>query len=227
MRNGARRECSALTILLPPQTMREDKNTSGGAGIIGSTEHHHHIMSLCDQREDRYRFGSSHGTLRVNAEAKRICVEARVLKKAKKSQEAYELYTRAIQFDPFNHTYFHHRAETALIAKQYEDGMRNTQFGLDLCLPFENFKNDEFSSLMRCTLTRCCMEMNQYKKAKQCCEMGLKAISVEDAQDVSFALKVLAKYHCIILEAIKQLPTDVALVQFKQVRNVGDKLGFW
>ena len=64
-------------------------------------------------QEERRRIGSSCGTSREIAEAESIATDARVLKKARQNKEAHDMYTEAIKIDPYNHGYFHHRAETA------------------------------------------------------------------------------------------------------------------
>lgn len=91
--------------------------------------HYHpgHLAIYSVQGDERCRLGSSFNTSRVNAEAESLATEARVLKKAKQHKRAHDMYTRAIELDRFNHTYFHHRAETALNWKQYELGVWDAQ----------------------------------------------------------------------------------------------------
>ena len=61
-----------------------------------------HYMELGRKQEDRRRHGSSYNTSRMKNEAVQIATEARVLKKARRNQEAFNAYTAAIQIDPFN-----------------------------------------------------------------------------------------------------------------------------
>ena len=79
---------------------------------------------------DWKRYNSS----RTNSEANQIANQARVYKKANNVSQAYDLYTKAVQLDPYNHEYFHHRAETNMKAGRCELAMWDAQFGLDLCV---------------------------------------------------------------------------------------------
>ena len=75
---------------------------------------HHLVMLLAPGKQaERSRLGSSfEDPRRLNMEAERLAVEARVMKKAKQNQGAFDLYSKCIELDPFNHEYFHHRSET-------------------------------------------------------------------------------------------------------------------
>jgi len=182
-----------------------------------------HYMELGRKQEDRRRHGSSYNTSRMKNEAIQIATEARVLKKARRNQEAFNAYTAAIQIDPFNHTLYHHRAETNLNRGAHELGMWDAQAGLELCSNSVSFRHDECFSLMWCTLTRCCIEMRRFEKADEYCEIGLSVIG----EDMTFALNVLKDYEDYIDELLDQLPTDFAMAQIKPVQNSGDDLSFF
>ncbi len=96
------------------------------------------------------------------------------------------------------------------------------RFGLDLCNNLEEYKADECFGLMWCTLTRCCMELRQFQKAQQFCQMGLALIDGENR----FALDVLKNYLPFITDALESLPTDIAEIRVNPVLNVGHELMF-
>lgn len=204
------------------------KNKTGGGGISSfhSPEiiagHYKHLHS---QKEERCRIGSSYNSSRTNSEANRIANQARVYKKANNLSQAYDLYTEAIHLDPYNHFYFHHRAETNLNAGRYELAMWDAQFGLDLCVKNSaRWGQDECFSLLWCTLTRSCLELRQFWKAKRYCETGLMTIKEEEY--TLFALKVLCDYNTEIKYILRNLPTDYERVFIKNIENEGDSLSY-
>lgn len=68
------------------------------------------------------------------------------------------------------------------------------------------------------------MEMHQWEKAKQYCEMGLALIG--KTEDMAYQMKVLLLYRSDIAKALDNLPTDIAEVCMKSVKNAGDELLF-
>ena len=96
------------------------------------------------------------------------------------------------------------------------------RFGLDLCNNLEEYKADECFGLMWCTLTRCCMELRQYQKAKQFCQMGLALIDGENR----FAFDVLKNYLPYITDALESPPITIAQMRMNRVANVGHELMF-
>ncbi|KAL7530424.1 hypothetical protein ACHAWF_003369, partial [Thalassiosira exigua] len=177
---------------------------------------------------ERRRVGSTFGTSRIDPEAERLAAEARVHKKAKRHTEAHVLYTRAIGLDPFNHEYFHHRAEVCSNARDYELGIWDCTAGLDLCFSpndEEDRSRDECFGLLWCTMTRCCLEMGQVEKAREHCGTGLSVID-ESHEDMRYCAQVLRTYSSDIDEMAAGLRDGFVPIRFRIVRNPGHDLTF-
>ena len=216
-----------LKFQLKQQVMGK-KTRSGHADNLGAPEAiAAHYAQLHSQQGERRRRGSSANTSRVNPDAERFAIKARIFKKAKQSKQAYELYTKAIGLDPYNHYYFHHRAETCFNAKHFELGMWDAQFGLDLCQDnIERYKRDECFALLWCTLTRCCIELGQFDKAEKYCGTGIMVID-ENNSIADFALNILHNYNNEIQDVLRSTSwIDYERVMIKPVRNEGNRLGF-
>ena len=176
-----------------------------------------------DKQAERRRLGSSfEDPSRLNPEAERLAVEARVMKKAKQNQGAFTMYSKCIELDPFNHRYFHHRSETLLNAKEFELARSDCQIGLDLCFPFGDYKDDEEFSLLWCTLTRVCMDVREYTDAAHYCDMGLSFVS----DSLTFSRNVLNNYRGHLTEILEEAPNDFAQVTVRGVGHPNDKLLF-
>ena len=81
---------------------RKNKTRSGHTDNLGAPEAiAAHYAQLHSQQGERRRAGSSANTSRVNPDAERFAIKARIFKKAKQSKQAYELYTKAIGLDPY------------------------------------------------------------------------------------------------------------------------------
>lgn len=218
---------------------KSKKNKTGGGGgksnslLNPSFEFFAQLKSLEDGTEERRRLGSSAydrdntgvgDRTRIIDEAESLQCKAHAVKQAGNIQEAHELYTAAIELDKYNHYYFYQRAATACKGKQWELGRHDCQFGLDLCVPVEDYVYDECFSMLWWTLTLCCMETFQWEKANEYCEMGLLLIGNSDKS--AFALKELREYRTEIKHMLRNTPTDYAPAMMKSVRNGGNDLGF-
>ena len=129
---------------------RKNKTRSGHADNLGAPEAiAAHYAQLHSQQGERRRAGSSANTSRVNPDAERFAMKARVFKKAKQSKQCIRIVYEGNWIRPLhNHYYFHHRAETCFNAKHFELGMWDAQFGLDLCQDnIERYKRDECFAL--------------------------------------------------------------------------------
>ena len=100
--------------------------------------------------------------------------------------------------------------------------MSDCQIGLDLCCPLEDYKDDECFSLLWCTLTRVCMEMKEYEKASEFCDMGLSLVG----DNLEFSRDVLNNYKGNLAEIREEAPNDYANVAIRPVGNSRDKLKF-
>ena len=100
--------------------------------------------------------------------------------------------------------------------------MTECQIGLDLCCPLEDYKDDECFSLLWCTLTRVCMEMKEYEKASEFCDMGLSLIG----DSLRFSRDVLTNYKGHLAEILEEAPDDYAPGAVRPVFNSGDQLQF-
>jgi len=210
------------------------KTTAGGIAttrlLEPSMEYFAQVKELNSEQEERRRRGTSavitdnvsyHGR---NDEAQKLNNEAHRVKKAGNFQRAHELYTAAIELDKFNHYYFFQRAATACKGKKFEDGRYDCQFGLDLCMPFEQYQYDNCFSMLWGTLTLCCMETYQWEQANQTCELGLKYIG--QSEQTSYAIDLLKGYKREIRHMLKTMLSDYAPAIMKEVSNVGNDLMF-
>ena len=213
---------------------KKSKKKTIGGGIATtrllepSMEYYAQLASLNDEEDERRRRGTSavydNGYYGRNDEAQKLSDEAHKMKKACNFQKAHELYTAAIELDKFNHFYFFQRAATACKGKCYEDGIKDCQLGLDLCMPFERYKYDNCFASLVWTLTMCYMDTHQWDKANEICQLGLKVIG--QSEETSFALETLRKFNPEIRRMLKTMPSDYARAIMKPVRNADNHLSF-
>mmetsp|Transcript_10510 Transcript_10510/g.24512 ORF Transcript_10510/g.24512 Transcript_10510/m.24512 type:complete len:352 (+) Transcript_10510:110-1165(+) len=194
--------------------------------VTPSKRYYDHLdeLNAPGKQAERRRLGSSSGDpRRLNVEAEQLAVEARVMKKAKQNQGAFTMYSKCIELDPFNHEYFHHRSETLWNGKQPELARLDCQIGIDLCFPFEDYKDNECFSLLWCTLTRVCMEVREYTDAARFCDMGLSLVG----DSLLFSRNVLNNYREHLTELLEEEhPNDFAQVTLRPVFSSRDKLQF-
>jgi len=209
------------------------KNQSNEVALRGSTllkiptaeTFTYYNNQVVDGQEERRRVRTTFNTSRINNEAEQIATRGRRAKVAKQNQKAYDLYTAALALDPYNHMYYHHRAELCFSGEQPQLGVWDAQAGLDLCTPLEDYKDDECFALLWCTLTMCCMRLRQFVKAKKFCELGIANISDNNPAYLS-SLRRLNFYHTVIVEQIGTHQTDIEPIIFKSIGDAGDDLSF-
>jgi tetratricopeptide (TPR) repeat protein len=157
------------------------------------------IERLRGQESERRRLGSSaNDPTRINEEAERLATEARVHKKAGRLHQAHSLYTLAIELDPFNHEYFHHRAETYMKADLTELMQTDAQTGLDLCADVNAFSSDDIFGFLWCTLVRTQIDMMEWESANDFVEVALHVVDESN----HLARTYLLNYHSAIQEVL-------------------------
>lgn len=137
-----------------------------------------HEKRSSEEQERRRRGTSANDPSRLNREAEKIAVEARKLKRSAQYDQAIVMYTRAIELDPFNHEYFHHRAETYSMAELHPLAKTDALCALDLMCREED--RDECFCLAFLTLIRAYIDMHDLEMANNYIDTALRVVPVSD-----------------------------------------------
>ena len=123
-------------------------------------------------------------------------------------------------------------SKLCLSGKKWEWARVDAQAGLDLCAcehSIEVHACDEMFGMLWCTLTRAHMEMNEWKKAKKSCSLGLQYID-DSVEETQYAVKVLRMYKKDIndqIDAYNASPiSSIAEFRVNKVHNENDDLLF-